>query len=86
MEVYKNDVEFYKNSDKELQNLKLKFRGMEKGTLSYVGELDGKIVYASVSESCVSSFDFSPEETVMTLVQSEYAIVKVDGELVFNNH
>ena len=84
--MYKKWEDLMNFCDSKLLDLELEFKGINKGELTYEGELCGQKVYCQVSESMISDYDYAPKETVSSVTQSEYVYLLVGDKVVLNTH
>ncbi len=83
---HKSWESFVESSSKSLLDTEMIFSSMDKGVMHYNGEYKGKKLYCSVSETCVSDYDYSAKETVGLVTQGYYVRLTLDGGEVLNTH
>jgi len=82
--LYKNVDEFRKGTN--LGHVELTFTGMDKGSLYYVGNFSDVKIHCTVAESYLGAYDYSPVETIDSLIQSEFIYMTYGGEAILNTH
>lgn len=73
---------FIKVTSKDLLATELIFTEMEKGVLTYEGEFEGQVLYCRVSECTVQDYTYSCEESVGSLIQSDYVTLELGRKLI----